>query len=84
MMESILAAQSQYSPTPATPPAMMVISEVATSTMHAATAHFTSAGFPWGMPPNFMPEGFAPTFASTQTSSPVMFDLCVVVLNKLA
>jgi hypothetical protein len=75
MMESILATQSQASPTPATPPARTVTSEVATSTMPAATAHFAPnipAGFPWGMPPNFVPEGFAPTFASMLTSSPVM------------
>ncbi|KAI5445263.1 hypothetical protein KIW84_013485 [Lathyrus oleraceus] len=68
------AAQSQASPTPANSPQRTVISEVATSTMSAA-AHFapaTSAGFPWGMPPNFMPEGFAPTFASMTASSPVM------------
>ncbi|KAI5396117.1 hypothetical protein KIW84_062351 [Lathyrus oleraceus] len=31
-----------------------------------------SAGFPWGMPPYFMTEGFAPTFASMPASSPVM------------
>ncbi|KAI5404186.1 hypothetical protein KIW84_051360 [Lathyrus oleraceus] len=30
------------------------------------------AGFPWGMPPNFMPEGPAPTFASMPASSPVL------------
>ena len=30
------------------------------------------AGFPWGMPPNFVSEGFAPTFASMPASSPVM------------
>ena len=29
-------------------------------------------GFPWGMPPNFMPEGPAPTFASMPTSSPAL------------
>ena len=43
--------------------------------MPAATAYFAStmpSGFPWGMPPNFMPEGFAPTFASMPTSSSVM------------
>jgi hypothetical protein len=42
----------------------------------AAIAHFAPnlpAGFPWGMPPNFTPEGFAPTFASMLASSPVMF-----------
>ncbi|KAI5390428.1 hypothetical protein KIW84_075664 [Lathyrus oleraceus] len=76
MMESVLAAQSQSSPTPATAhPQRIVISEVATSTIPTTAAHFAPnmlAGFPWGMPPNFMPEGFAPTFASIPTSSPVM------------
>ncbi|KAI5425400.1 hypothetical protein KIW84_031271 [Lathyrus oleraceus] len=76
MMESVLAAQSQASPTPSTPPPQRtVISEVATSTMPAATAHFAPTmltGFPWGIPSNFMPEGFAPTFASIPASSPVM------------
>jgi hypothetical protein len=76
MMESVLAAQSQASPTPATPPARTVISEVVTSIVPAATAHFAlnlPAGFPWGIPPNFVPEGFAPTFTSIPASSPVMF-----------
>lgn len=76
MMESVLAAQSQSSPAPVTPPPQRtVISEVDTSIMPAATAHFAPAmpvGFPWGMPPNFMPEGFAPTFASMPASSLVM------------
>ena len=39
-------------------------------------AHFApamSAGFPWGMPPNFVPEGFTPMFASMSASSSVMF-----------
>ena len=39
-MELVLAAQSQSSPTPTTPPARTVISEVASSTLPAATAHF--------------------------------------------
>ncbi|KAI5431680.1 hypothetical protein KIW84_035733 [Lathyrus oleraceus] len=75
MMESVLAAQSQSSPTPATPPTRTVISEVVTSTVPATAAHFAPtmpAGFPWGMPSNFVPEGFAPTFASMPASSPVM------------
>ena len=57
MMESVLAAQSQSSPTPVTPPATTVISEVATSTMPAATAHFAPTvpvEFPWGMSSIFM------------------------------
>ncbi|CAL5213574.1 unnamed protein product [Lathyrus oleraceus] len=77
MMESMLAASSQSSPTPATPPPQRtVISEVATSTIPATAAHFApvmSARFPWGMPPNFVPEGFVPTFTSMSASSPIMF-----------
>ncbi|KAI5389143.1 hypothetical protein KIW84_074697 [Lathyrus oleraceus] len=75
MMESLLATQNQSSPTPATPPARTVISEVATSTMLVATAHFAPimpSGFPWGMPSNSVPEGFAPTFASMPVFSPIM------------
>ena len=30
-------------------------------------------GFPWGMPPNFIPEGFAPTFSSMLASSLVLY-----------
>ncbi|KAI5400278.1 hypothetical protein KIW84_065262 [Lathyrus oleraceus] len=75
MMESVLVAQSQYSPTPITPPARIVTSEVTTSTMPTATTHFAPnipSGFPWGIPPNFVPEGFAPTFASMPASNPIM------------
>jgi hypothetical protein len=76
LMESFLAAQSQSSPTPSTPPQRTVISEVASSTVPAASAHFAPsampAGFPWGMPVNFVPEGLAPTFASLPASSPVL------------
>ncbi|KAI5434012.1 hypothetical protein KIW84_021028 [Lathyrus oleraceus] len=76
MMESVLAVQSHSSSTPATPPPQRsVISEVATSTIPATAVHFAPnmpTGFPWGMPPNFVPEGFAPTFASMPSSSPVM------------
>ena len=76
LMESFLAAQSQSSPTPLTPPQRTVISEIAFSTVPAASAHFSPtaipAGFPWGMPANFVPEGLAPTFASLPASSPVL------------
>jgi len=76
MMEFVLATQNQSSPTPATPPQRTVISEVATSTIPiAATQSSPSmpARFPWGMPSNFMPEGFAPTFASMPAPSPITF-----------
>ncbi|KAI5434403.1 hypothetical protein KIW84_021300 [Lathyrus oleraceus] len=72
LMESFLAAQNKPSPTPATPPQRTVISEVVSSTVRVASAHFMPtampAGFPWGMPPNFMPEIPAPTFASMSAS----------------
>ena len=59
MMESVLAAQNQSSPTPITPPSQrIVISEVATSTVPATQFAITMpAGFLWGMPPNFVSEG---------------------------
>ena len=76
LMESLMAAQSQSSPTPSTPPQRTVISEIVSSTVPAASAHFVPTamptGFPWGMPPNFMPEGPVPTFASLPASSPVL------------
>ncbi|KAI5434921.1 hypothetical protein KIW84_021662 [Lathyrus oleraceus] len=76
LMESFLAAQSQSSSTPLTPAQRTVISEIVSSTVPAASAHFAPTamptGFPWGMPPNFMPEGPASTFASMTASSPVL------------
>ncbi|KAI5439600.1 hypothetical protein KIW84_025114 [Lathyrus oleraceus] len=76
LMESFLAAQSQSSPTPSTPPQRTVISEIVSSTVPAASAHFVptamSSGFPWGMPPGFMPDIPIPTFASMPASSPVL------------
>ena len=76
LMESFVAAQSQSSPTPSTPPQRKVISEVVSSTVPAASAYFAPTtmptGFPWGMPPNFMPEGLVPTFASMPASSPIL------------
>ncbi|KAI5436522.1 hypothetical protein KIW84_022858 [Lathyrus oleraceus] len=76
LMESFLAAQNQPSPTPATPPQRTVISEIVSSTVPAASAHFVPtampSGFQWGMPPGFMPDIPAPTFASVPASSPVL------------
>ncbi|KAI5433976.1 hypothetical protein KIW84_021000 [Lathyrus oleraceus] len=75
LMESFLAAQNQSSPIPATPPQRTVISEIVSSTVPAASAHFATAmptGFPWGMPPNLMPDIPALTFASMPASTPVL------------
>ncbi|KAI5444385.1 hypothetical protein KIW84_012858 [Lathyrus oleraceus] len=76
LMESFLAAQSQSSPTPSTPSYRTVINEIVSSTVPAARAHFLPtampSGFPWGMPPSFMLDIPAPTFASMSASSPVL------------
>ncbi|KAI5414271.1 hypothetical protein KIW84_058416 [Lathyrus oleraceus] len=76
LIEQFLAAQNQASPPPATPPQRMVISEIVSSTVPAASAHFVPTamppGFPWGMPPGFMPDIPAPTFASMSASSLVL------------
>ncbi|KAI5441688.1 hypothetical protein KIW84_010945 [Lathyrus oleraceus] len=65
LMESFLATQSQSSPTPSTPPQRTFIYEIISSTVPATSAHFAPTAMPaefsWGMPPNFMPEGPAPT-----------------------
>ncbi|KAI5422104.1 hypothetical protein KIW84_045524 [Lathyrus oleraceus] len=50
LMESFLAAQSQSSPTHSTPPQRMVISEVASSTVPATSAHFAPSAMPAGFP----------------------------------
>ncbi|KAI5395060.1 hypothetical protein KIW84_061607 [Lathyrus oleraceus] len=68
-------SSSQASPPPATPLARTVISKIATSIVPAATTHFAPpipAGFPWGMPANFILKGFAHTLASLPASSPVL------------
>ncbi|KAI5390683.1 hypothetical protein KIW84_075835 [Lathyrus oleraceus] len=76
LMEQFLAAQNRASPPPATPPQRTVISEIVSSTMPAASAHFVLTamppGFSWGMPPGYMPDIPAPTFASMPASSPVL------------
>lgn len=42
----------------------------------AQTMH---AGFSWGMPPNHVPEGYAPTIAPMLASFPVMSTLSPIV-----
>ncbi|XP_050895974.1 uncharacterized protein LOC127102673 [Lathyrus oleraceus] len=64
LMEFVNAAQNQPSSPPATsPPQRTVISEIASTSMHVVASQYAPA----------MP-GYAPTFASMPTSSPV---LCV-------
>ncbi|XP_050909597.1 uncharacterized protein LOC127123421 [Lathyrus oleraceus] len=65
LMEFVIAAQNQPSPSPVSPPPQRtVISEIVLSTAPVPTASqpisFMPAGFPWGMPQNFMPEGKSP------------------------
>ncbi|KAI5413099.1 hypothetical protein KIW84_057646 [Lathyrus oleraceus] len=77
LVESVIAAQNQSSPSPATPsPQRTVIYEIISSTVLVATASQTipamPAGFLWGMPPIFVPEGYAPIFVSLSASSPIM------------
>ena len=50
LMESFMAAQSQSSPTPSTPPQRTVISEIVSSTVPAASAHFAPTAMPAGFP----------------------------------
>ncbi|KAI5424617.1 hypothetical protein KIW84_030703 [Lathyrus oleraceus] len=77
LMEQLVAAQNQPAQQPATPVQRTVISEVVASTVPAASAPYMPnampVGFPWGMPPGFMPDIPAPTFAHMPASSPVPF-----------
>ncbi|XP_050919864.1 uncharacterized protein LOC127137447 [Lathyrus oleraceus] len=76
LMESVIAAQNQLSPTPATPQQRTLISEIVTTPVPMIPASESALAIPvefsWGMPPNFMPEGYAPTFATMLTSISVM------------
>ncbi|XP_050894214.1 uncharacterized protein LOC127100949 isoform X1 [Lathyrus oleraceus] len=77
LMEYVIVAQNQPSPPPTTSsPQRTVISKI-TSTLVPVVASSQSmptmpAGFSWGMPPNFVPEGDAPTFAYMRASSLIM------------
>ncbi|XP_050915376.1 uncharacterized protein LOC127130403 [Lathyrus oleraceus] len=60
LMESVIAAQNQPSPTPATPHQRTVISEVVSTSVPVIPSIQSTPAmrtrFPWGMPPNFMLE----------------------------
>ncbi|XP_050915608.1 uncharacterized protein LOC127130686 [Lathyrus oleraceus] len=75
-MESAIFPQNQPSPPSATPPQRIVISKVVLAPVHVVPARQSVSsmpiGFSWGMPPNFMPEGYAQTFSHMPTSSLVM------------
>ncbi|XP_050909208.1 uncharacterized protein LOC127122979 [Lathyrus oleraceus] len=78
LMESVIATQNQTSPPPTTPPSQRtIISEISSPSVPIVATSQSSpampAGFPWGTPPNFIHEGYAPTFASLPASSLVMF-----------
>ena len=77
LLESVIAAQNQSSSSPATSPSQRtVIYEIASSTVLVAAAiqpvPTMPAGFPWGMPPKFILEGYAPIFVSLSASGPVV------------
>ncbi|KAI5441031.1 hypothetical protein KIW84_010476 [Lathyrus oleraceus] len=57
LMEYVIAAQNQSSPSPATPPPQRtIISKIVSSTVHVVAASqpipAMPAGFPWGITPN--------------------------------
>ncbi|XP_050915755.1 uncharacterized protein LOC127130836 [Lathyrus oleraceus] len=76
LMESLIVAQSQAPPTPATPQQWIVISEIISTPVSVVPinhpTHFMLAGFSWGIPTNYVPEGYAPTIAPIPKSRPVM------------
>ncbi|XP_050896210.1 uncharacterized protein LOC127102938 [Lathyrus oleraceus] len=62
MMETLVAAQNQPTPTPQTPLQRIVISEIVSMPVSMAPVnashHHMPLSFPWGMPHNFVPEGY--------------------------
>ena len=78
LMESVITTQNQPSLPPITPPPQRtVISKIASTSVFVVAANQSTlampVGFPWGMPPKFVPEGCAPTFASMSVSNPVLY-----------
>lgn len=65
LLESLVAAQNQLPP-PAKPQ-VIVISEIATNPIVSAVPtrllhqNQMPTDYPWGMPPNYLPENFNPT-----------------------
>lgn len=64
MMETLLAAQNHPPPPPHTPLHRTMISKIVSTTIYVALVsapqHHMPHGFPWRMPPNFVPEGYQP------------------------
>ncbi|XP_050897313.1 uncharacterized protein LOC127104153 [Lathyrus oleraceus] len=61
-MEALAAAQNQPPPPPQTPLQRTVISEIVSTPIFvdpvSAPQYHMPSGFPWGMPHNFVPEGY--------------------------
>ncbi|CAL5196938.1 unnamed protein product [Lathyrus oleraceus] len=61
MMEALATAQNQLPPPPLTPLQRTLISKIVSTPIMIvpinAPQHHMPSGFPWGMPPNFVPEG---------------------------
>ncbi|KAI5395994.1 hypothetical protein KIW84_062263 [Lathyrus oleraceus] len=76
LMEFVIAAHNQLSLPPTTPPPLRtVISKISSSSLPVVasqSAPAMPAGFPWGMPPNFVLEGYAQTFSYVSASSLVL------------
>ncbi|XP_050896377.1 uncharacterized protein LOC127103140 [Lathyrus oleraceus] len=62
MMETLVTAQNQPPPSPQTLLQTTVISEIVSTPISVAPVsapqHRMPPGFPWGMPPNFLSEGY--------------------------
>ena len=75
MMETLVAAQNQPPPPPQTPLQRTVIFEIVFMPIPmapvSASQHHMPYGFPWGMPLNFVPEGYQPVI-EVRMDQPVM------------
>ncbi|XP_050908569.1 uncharacterized protein LOC127122244 [Lathyrus oleraceus] len=75
LMESFIAAQNQPAPT-YTNPQRTVISEIIVTPVPGfptiQPAQAMHSRFMWGIPTNFVPEGYAPTATLMLTSNPIM------------